>query len=118
MFLDLIVAEFEHLELVRESRLSGLCLGEEVHNFAIRVGLLDVLVVEVDDSVAIREGLTLDTIVEDDLFLAVLVDTLDLTIVTYELLDNFLVLNSFAVVLLGELKTEVFFLVRERSPRR
>lgn len=112
MLLDLVVAELEDLQFVREGRLRGLCLCEEVHDLSICKGLLYVLVVKVDDSVAIREGLPLDTVIEDDLFLAVLIDPLNLTIVANILLDHFLVRQSFVMVLLGELEAEVLFVVR------
>ena len=115
VFLDLIVAELENLELIWERGLCGLSLSEKVDNLAIRERLLDVLVIEVDDCVAIREGLTLDSIIKDDLFLAVLVDALDLPIVTNVLLDDLLVRVRLVVVLLGELQAEIFLFVRDRG---
>ena len=68
-----------------------LCLGEEVDNFSVLECLLYVLVVEVDYGVAIWEGLTFDTVVENHFFLAILIDALDLTIVAHILLYDFLV---------------------------
>ena len=115
MFFDLIVAELENLELIWERGLCGLSLSEKVDNLAIRERLLDVLVVKVDDCVAIREGLTLDSIIKDDLFLAVLVDALDLAIVTDILLNDLLVGMCLVVILLGELQAEVFLFVRDRG---
>ena len=111
VLLDLIVAELEHLQLVRECGLRGLRLSEVVDHFAIRECLLDVLVVEVDDRVSIRERLSFDSIIEDDLLLSVLVDPLDLAVVAHVLLDHLLVLQGLAVVLLWELEAEVFLLV-------
>ena len=115
VFLDLIVAELENLELIWERGLCGLSLSEKVDNLAIRERLLDVLVVKVDDCVAIREGLTLDSVVEDDLLLAILVDALDLAIVTDILLNDLLVGMCLVVILLGELQAEVFLFVRDRG---
>ena len=115
MFLDLVVAELENLELIWERGLCGLGLCEEIDDFTIRERLLDVLVIEVDDCVAIREGLTLDSVVEDDLLLAVLVDALDLAIVTDILLNDLLVGMCLVVILLGELQAEVFLFVRDRG---
>ena len=112
MLLNLIVAEFEDLQLVRESRLSGLSLSKEVNHLAICKGLLDVLIVEVDNRVAIRERLSLHSIVEYHLLLSVLVDPLDLSIMPNILLDHFLVWHSFVVVLLWESETEVILFIR------
>ena len=112
MLLDLIVAELENLQLVRERSLGRLRLSEVVNYFAIGECLLDVLVVEVDDGVAIWERLSFDSIIEDDLLLSVLVDPLDLSIMPHVLLDYFLVLQGLAVILFGEFETEVLLFVR------
>ena len=112
MLFDLIVAEFEDLELIRERRLSSLSLSEVVDDLAIREGLLDVLVVEVDDCVSVWERFAFDAVVKNDLFFTVLVDSLDLSVMTNILLDYLLVLKGFAVILFRKSETEVFFLVR------
>ena len=118
MLLDLIVAALEHLQLVGERGLSCLRLSEEVHDFTVGEGLLDVLIVEVDDCVAIGERLALDSVVEDDFFLAVLVDALDLTVVAHVLLYDLLVRVSLAVILLRELEAEVLLLIFNGRPSR
>lgn len=76
------------------------------------------MVVEVDNSVAIRERLSFDTVVEDDLFLAVLIDALDLAIMAHILFDNFLIWQRFVVVLLRELQAEVFLFIRLTHARQ
>ena len=91
VLLDLVVAKLEDLQFIREGRLRRLCLGEVVDNLAVGECLLDVLVVEVDNGVAVWEGLTLDSVVEDDFLFAVLVDPLDLPIMPHVLLNDFLV---------------------------
>ena len=91
MLLDLVIAEFENLQLVRKSRLRRLGFCEEVDNLSIRKSLLDILVVEVNDSIAVWERLPFNTVVENDLFFAVLVNSLDLSIMAYILLNHFLV---------------------------
>ena len=85
VLLNLTIRELEDLYLVREGRLCCLCLCEIVDYFTVWVGLLDVLVVEVDNSVAIREGFSLDAIVEDDFFLTAGIDSLDLAIMAHVL---------------------------------
>lgn len=111
MFLDLIVAELEHLQFVRESCLRSLCFCKKVDDFPIRERLLDILIIEVYDGVPVWERLSLHPIVEDDLLLAVLVDALDFTIVTHELLHDFLIRNGLPMVLFRELQTEIFLFV-------
>lgn len=107
MFLDLIVGELEHLETVRERRLSRLCFCKVIGHLLVRKGLFDVLVVEVDDSVAIREAFALDSVVEDDFLFAALVHALDLAIVTDNLLNDLGVGSALGVILLRELKAVV-----------
>jgi len=108
---DLVVAELEHLQFVGESRLRRLRLCKVVNHFSVRERLLHVLVVEVDNCVAVGEGLPLHPVVENDFLFAVLVNALDLAVVAHVLLHHFLVLKSLAVVLFGELQAEVLFLV-------
>jgi hypothetical protein len=109
MLLNLIVSEFEHLQAVLECCLGGFCLSEIVSDFLIRIGLFDVLVVEVDDRVAVRECLTLHTVVEDHLFLAILVNPLNFAVVSNDLLHYLGVGQCLTVVLGWELETEVVF---------
>ena len=114
MLLNLVVAEFEDLKLVREGSLRCLCLREEIDNFSVGERLLYVLVVEVNYGVTIWEGLTFDTVVENYFFLAVLIDALNLAIVAHVLLDNFLVRQRLAVILLREFEAEVFLFILKR----
>ena len=114
MLLDLSVWELEHLQAVRESGLSGLGFSEVIHDFLVWIGLFDVVVVEVDYSVAIREHFSLDSVAEDDFLLPIIINSLDFTIMTNWLLDDFEVLSSLVVVFLGEFhfKVLIFFLER------
>ena len=91
VLLDLVIAKFENLQLVRKSRLRRLGLCKEVDNLSIRKSLLDILVVEVNDSIAVWERLPFNTVVENDLFFSVLVNSLYLSIMAHILLNHFLV---------------------------
>jgi len=87
VLLNLIVLKLEYLEPIGEGSLCRFCLREEVNSASIREGLLDVLVGEPDDLVAIGPDLTLDSIGEHHLLLAVGVYTLDLAILASSFLD-------------------------------
>jgi len=89
VFLNLVVSELEDLQTINESSLSGLSIGEVVNNSLVWIGLLNVTVVEVNDSVAIWEHFSLDAIIEDNFLLSIFVDPLDFTIVAYDLLYHF-----------------------------
>lgn len=117
VLLDLIIGKFENLEAVGEGSLCCLSLGKVVDNLLVSVGLLDVVVIEVDDGVAIGEHLPLHSIVEDHFLLPVLVDTLDLPVVADDLLDHLQVRRVLVVILQRELHVEllrVLFVVRRR----
>ena len=73
MLLNLVVGELEHLKTVWEGSLSGLCVCKVVDDALIRIGLLYVVVIEVDYCVTIRENFSLHSIVEDYLLLTVFV---------------------------------------------
>lgn len=69
----------------------------------IREGLLNVLIVKVHNSIPVGEALSLDSVIENDLFLAVGVDALDLSIMAYDLFNHLSVCRRLSVVLLREL---------------
>jgi len=103
MFLNLAVGEFENLQTIVESSLGRLGLSEVVDYLQVREGLFDVLIIEVNDSVAIWESLTLNAVVEDHFFLSIRVHSLDLAIASDVLIDHFLTGGGLAMVLGREL---------------
>jgi hypothetical protein len=76
----------------------------------VREGLLDVLIVKVNYGVAVRETFTFYAIIENNLLLARSVDTLDLTIMANDLLNNLAISWSFTMVLFWEFKTVILVL--------
>jgi hypothetical protein len=62
------------------------------------VGLLDIVVIEVDNGVSVGEDFPLNSIVEDDLFFPILINSLNLTIMPDNLLDHFHVCWILAMV--------------------
>lgn len=81
MLFYLVVVKFEYLQAIRVGSLSSARFCKVVYNFAIRVSLLDILVVEVHNCIAIREDFSLDAIAKNDLLLAVLIGPLNLAII-------------------------------------
>lgn len=109
MFFDLVVCELEDLKAVLERRLCCFGLGEVVGHLLVGECLFDVLVIEVDNSVAIREAFSFDAVVEDHFLLAISVHPLDFTIVTDDLFDDLGVHCVFGMVFFWVLQTVVFF---------
>jgi len=70
MLLDLLVCKFEDLQPIRKRCLGSFCLCEVVHDFLVGKSLLDVIISEVDDHVAIRMGLSTHSVSENYFFLA------------------------------------------------
>jgi hypothetical protein len=68
--------------------LCRLCFGEIVDYFLVWVGLLDIIVIEVDDRVAVGEDFPLYSIVEYNFLFPILINSLDLTIMTYDLFNH------------------------------
>lgn len=87
MLLNLIVLKLKYLQAVWERRLRRLGLGEEVHNFAARERLLDILVLKEDDLVSVRPYLALDSVREDYLLLAALIELLPFAFLADDLVD-------------------------------
>lgn len=111
MLLDLRIRELEDLKSVWIGRLGRLGLRKVINNFLIRVRLLDIIIVEVDDGVAIWERLPADAIAENDLLLAVVVRPLHLAVVSDDLILNLRVWLLLVVVLVRELHLVVLFLI-------
>ena len=111
VLLDLVVGELEDLQAVGEGGLRGPRLRKVVDDALVRIGLLDVVVVEVDDGVAVGEHLALDAIVENHLFLSIFIHSLDLSIVSNNLLDHLHIRRRLAMVLHGELHVELLALL-------
>ena len=111
MLLDLRIRELEDLKSVWIGRLGRLGLRKVINNFLIRVRLLDIIIVEVDDGVAIWERLPADAIAENDLLLAVVVRPLHLAVVSDNLILNLRVWLLLVVVLVWELHLVVLFLI-------
>lgn len=98
MLFNLVVCKLKHLQTILESSLGCLGLGEVVGHFLVGKSLLDVFVIEVNDCVAIGERFTLNSVVEDNLFLATCVNSLKLSIVAHDLFNYFSICRSFSVV--------------------
>jgi len=111
MLLNLLVCKFKYLQSIRKRRLRSFRLCKVVHNFLIWKSLLDIIISEVDDHVTVRMGLSPDSIRENYFFLAWLVNSLDLAIMTNLLLYYLAVSSCLAVVLRQKLKTVVFLLL-------
>jgi hypothetical protein len=109
VLLHLPVCKLEDLEPVGEGCLGGLGLCKIVNDFLVRVSLLDVVVVEINDSVAIREALPLDSVVKNDLFLPTFKGPLDLSVVSDDLLDNLGIFWCFSVVIVLKFHIIVIF---------
>ena len=111
MLFNLIVWEFEDLQGIWECCLSSFSLSKIVNNFAIWICLFDIWIIEVDYGVSIRERFTLDTIIEYYFLLSTCVDSLDFTIMSNILINNFRVGCIFGMILFEVLETEIFIII-------
>ena len=117
---DLVICKFEYLKTISECSLCCPCLGEVVHDSLVSVCLLDVIVIEIHYGVAIWKYFTFDTVVEDYFLLSVLVDSLNLTIVSNYLFDDTGISRCLIVVMRREFHVEIFsliFILTQHSPR-
>ena len=111
MFFDLIVSEFENLKSIWERGLRGPRLSKVVDDSLISIGLLNIVVIEVDNGVSVWEHLSFDSIVEYDFLLSIFVHSLDLSIVSYDLFHDLHVDRCLAVVLHREFHVEFLILL-------
>jgi hypothetical protein len=108
VLLNLVVSKLENLESIRESRLCGLSISKVVDYFLVSIGLLDVVIIKVHYSVAVRENLTLHAIIEDHLLLPIFIKSLDLAIVADDLFNDLHIGWGFIMILRWELHVIVF----------
>ena len=98
MLFDLVVLELKDLKAVWESSLRGLCLWKEIDYFAAWEGLLDILVLEEYDLVAIGPHLSLYSVRENYLFLTTLIELLLLALRADHFVDLLKILICFVWV--------------------
>ena len=109
MFLDLSISKFKNLQSVRECGLRSLSFSKVINNFLVWVRLLYVVIVEINDCVAISPRFALYSIVENNFFLAWFESSLDFTVVADDLFNDFLVSWRLWVVFLTEFHVIVIF---------
>jgi hypothetical protein len=80
MLLNLVIAELENLESIREGCLSGSSLSEIVDYLLVWESLLNVVIVKVHYRIARGPNFPPYSITEDHFFFPVVIETLDLTI--------------------------------------
>jgi len=101
MLLNLLVAELEYLQTLRERSLGCLSVCKVVDDLLVRESLFDVIVVEVDNRVSVRESLSSNSVAKNNFFLSIQICALDFAIVTHNLVLDCRVLRvSSAVILL------------------
>lgn len=109
MLLNLSIRKLKDLKPIRESALGSFGLCKIVDYLLIWVGLLNVVIIEIDDCVTIWESLSLDPIVEYNFFLAIFIYALDLSISSDMLLNHFHVAGVSIMVFFGEFHIILFF---------
>ena len=89
MLLNLLVLEFEDLYAVWESCLCRFSLCKEIADLATLKALLNIIVLEENYLVTIWPNLPLYTVGENDFFFTVVINSLDLTFLTYIFFHQF-----------------------------
>jgi len=102
MFLNLLIREFKDLKTILIRSLCSFSLCKIINNSPIRECLLNIFISKEDNQITIRVGLSSYTVREDDLFLARLVDSLNLAVMAHNLFNDLLVLTGFLVVFVTE----------------
>ena len=96
---NLLIWELEDLKTIRVRCLRGFSLSKIVNYFLVGIGLFNVIIIEINDGVPVRECLSFHTIAENNLFLTILVCSLNLTVVSNYLILYCHVLSEFLIVI-------------------
>ncbi len=111
VLLNLIVCKFKDLKTIWKGGLGRLSLSKIVNDLLVWVGLFDIMIIEVNDGITIWEYFPLHAIIKNYLLFTVLINSLNLTIVTNNLLHNLHVLRILIMVDLRELHVKIFLLL-------
>ena len=110
MLLNLIVHEFKYLQTICKGCLCRFCFRKEIYDLTAGERLLDVLILEENYLVTVRPNLSLDSIWEDNFFLAALVELLLLSFGAYHFVDlNEALVGLIRVILLRKHQVKIFF---------
>lgn len=109
MFLNLTILEFKNLKSIWKCGLCSLCFCKIIHNFLVWVSLLDIIIVEINYGVSIRECFSSYTIWKYYFFLTINEYSLYFPIIAHNLiLDSIIIRISLTVIFLWELHLIIF----------
>lgn len=112
MLLDLAVREFEDLKSICIGCLSGFGLSKIVNNLCVGICLLDVVVIEIDYCISIRERFSSYTVRKDHFLFAIQERPLNFAIVSNNLLLNSCVIWFLLIMIhVRELHLVIFLLI-------
>ena len=110
MLFYLLVSKLEYLESIRECCLGCFGFSKIINYSLIRISLFDIIIIEINDCITVWELFTLNPIVKYYFLFAILINSLDFSIITYYLLYYSCILWLFIMIHLWEFHVIIFFL--------
>lgn len=110
MLLNLTIWKFKNLQSIRERCLSSLSFSKIINNFLIRIRLLNIIIIEINNSISIRECFPSNSIWKDYFFFAISKRPLYFTIISNNLILNVIIFSRLVMILRWKLHLVIFLL--------
>lgn len=110
MLLNLTIWKFKNLQSIRERCLSSLSFSKIINNLLIRIRLLNIIIIEINNSISIRECFPSNSIWKDHFLFAISKRPLYFTIISNNLILNVIIFSRLVMILRWKLHLVIFLL--------
>ena len=110
MLLNLTIRKFEDLQSIRECCLGSLSFSKIINDLLVRICLLNIIIIKINNSIAIRECFPSNSIWKNYFLFAISKCPLYFAIISYDLILNIIIFSRLVMVLRWELHLVILLL--------
>ena len=110
MFFNLTIRKFENLQSIIEGSLGRLSFSKIINDLLIRISLLYIIIIKINNSITIREFFPSNSIWKDNFLFAISKCPLYFAIIANDLILNIIIFSRLVMVLRWELHLVILLL--------
>lgn len=110
MFFNLTIRKFENLQSIIEGSLGRLSFSKIINDLLIRISLLYIIIIKINNSITIRECFSSNSIWKDNFLFAISKCPLYFAIIANDLILNIIIFSRLVMVLRWELHLVILLL--------
>jgi hypothetical protein len=110
MFFNLTIRKFENLQSIIEGSLGRLSFSKIINDLLIRISLLYIIIIKINNSITIRECFPSNSIWKDNFLFAISKCPLYFAIIANDLILNIIIFSRLVMVLRWELHLVILLL--------